>query len=104
MPVLLRSHNRLLSTPLDPDTGHSVELQVHINLLGKAQGGNGGLGRSDGLAHLLSHLQQQGAGEEHEKHNGWRVMCLPGPTPPPRRPSCTLRNKMGTEEQEALGI
>lgn len=24
---MLRSHNRLLSTPLDPDVGHSVEFQ-----------------------------------------------------------------------------
>lgn len=30
------------------------------------------------MAHVLSHLQQQGAREEHEKHNAWRVMCLPG--------------------------
>lgn len=30
MPVLLRSQNRLFSTPLDPDIGHSVELQKQV--------------------------------------------------------------------------
>lgn len=33
MPVLLRSHNRLLSTPLDPDTGHSELQKQCISIL-----------------------------------------------------------------------